>query len=91
LRYGFSRKNNWVASLERIDPGKGYTKDNVCLICAEFNGHDRSASVKYSNGGSGAWSVEKFKYFLSILEKQQTPEDNPIILPQKKLYLNILT
>lgn len=67
LNYGSSREKDWIASLERINPLKGYTKDNVCLVCAEFNGVDFTASAKYSNGGSGAWSKKKFNFFLSTL------------------------
>jgi len=29
-------KTNWRLSRERIDPGKGYAKDNVCFICMEL-------------------------------------------------------
>jgi hypothetical protein len=28
---------DWMCSIERIDNTKGYTKDNVCLICFEMN------------------------------------------------------
>jgi hypothetical protein len=65
LNYGNSRENDWIASLERINPTRGYLKSNVCLICSEFNGTDHTASETYSNGGSGAWSREKFNFFLS--------------------------
>ncbi len=34
------------------------------LVCAEFNGVDYTAEMKYSNGGSGAWSRDKFNFFL---------------------------
>ena len=67
LNYGLSRSEDWVTSLERIDPTKGYTKINTCLICAEFNGIDFTATAKYSNGGSGAWSKEKFNFFFSTV------------------------
>lgn len=67
LHYGPSRKKNWVSSLERINPLRGYTRDNICLVCAEFNGVDHTAIMKYSNGYSGAWSKEKFIFFLSTI------------------------
>lgn len=70
LNYGHATRKDWVASLERIDPGKGYTKDNICLVCAEFNGTDCTTNIKYSNGGSGNWSKEKFSFFLSHLKNQ---------------------
>eukprot|EP00877_Chromochloris_zofingiensis_P003867 jgi/Chrzof1/13481/UNPLg00567.t1 len=28
---------DWLTSLERLDQGKGYTRDNVALCCLEFN------------------------------------------------------
>jgi len=28
---------DWMVSLERMDPRKGYTRDNVVLVCLEFN------------------------------------------------------
>lgn len=67
LNYGSGLEKDWVASLERINPLRGYTRDNICLICAEFNGTDYTAIAKYSNGGSGAWSKEKFNLFLSTV------------------------
>ena len=63
MNYGSTIEKDWIASLERIDPRKGYVKDNICLICAEFNGSDHTTKIKYSNGGSGGWSIEKFKLF----------------------------
>lgn len=65
--YGSVLDYNWVASLERINPNKGYTKDNICLICVEFNTFDCSAAIKYSNSGSGNWSKDKFNYFINQL------------------------
>jgi hypothetical protein len=67
LNHGVSREKDWVASLERINPLGGYTRDNICLICREFNGTDYTSILKYSNGGSGAWSREKFNFFLSTM------------------------
>jgi hypothetical protein len=30
-------KGPWAASVDRIDPNKGYTKDNVQLVCLMYN------------------------------------------------------
>jgi hypothetical protein len=55
---------NWVLSLDRKDPSKGYTKDNIQLICGEFNTSDRSAVYIIREGESDvfdcAWTPENF-------------------------------
>lgn len=67
LNYGSILEKNWVASLERIDPTKGYILGNICIVCSEFNGSDQTTKMKRSNGGSGGWSQEKFKKFLTAI------------------------
>lgn len=47
----FKHGEDWSASIERMDTAKGYTQDNVCLICVEFN-------------TMAQWSQAKFGYFL---------------------------
>lgn len=76
LNYGSIFDKDWVASLERINPRLGYIKDNVCLICAEFNGVDHTKNIKYSNGGSGYWSKEKFNFFLLTITNSFKPDTN---------------
>lgn len=76
LNYGSTLEKCWVASLERIDPTKGYVRDNICIICCEFNGPDHTAHIKHSNGGSGGWSTEKFKLFLSAIINKQLEFSN---------------
>lgn len=63
LQYGAHK--NWRCSLERIDVRQGYTKDNICLICAEFNSTDNTIKTKpeNSNGGTG-WNKDKFNQLL---------------------------
>lgn len=40
LRLSFEpRAENWCASLERVNPERGYTPDNCALICLELNTH----------------------------------------------------
>jgi hypothetical protein len=99
LNYGPSREKDWVASLERIDSKRGYEKNNICLVCAEFNGIDHSAVAKYSNGGSGGWSKEKFNFFLETISnniksgsniEELTSDPHTQSYPGKYLKLNIL-
>jgi len=53
-----------VGSLDRKDPSKGYTKDNIQLICGEFNTSDCSAVYIIREGESDvfdcAWTPENF-------------------------------
>ena len=46
----FAPKSDWQASLERVDPKVGYTKQNTVLICWEFN------------TGNAQWSAEKITF-----------------------------
>lgn len=56
---------NWVISLERLDVRGWYTKNNVVLICHEFNSTDcRKSSKDETVDTGGSWNVEKFEYFL---------------------------
>lgn len=53
----------YMMSLERKDSSIGYTKDNCCLICIEFNTTDWSI-VKCDDDnrvGSSGWNKEKLK------------------------------
>jgi hypothetical protein len=61
---GTYKDTNWKCSIERKDPRRNYTKDNVCLICVEFNSIDHTVSYKKENQGSSGWTKEKFQYFL---------------------------
>lgn len=68
-------KSDWQASIERKDVKKGYTQDNVCLICLEFNGTDCSGSknresLNGENDTSGGWNKQKFHYFLQHIIKK---------------------
>ena len=74
MNYGSILDKNWVASLERIDATKGYTKDNVCFVCYEFNTTDNRANFRYDHGrtGSGNWSQNKFLYFLEHYLNRKT-------------------
>ena len=67
LRFGKREETNWLISLERIDVHRGYTKDNVCLICLEFNSTDRTVNKTYKSETSTGWSKAKFEFFLNTV------------------------
>jgi hypothetical protein len=53
MTFGAYTDKWWTCSPERIDATKGYSVDNVCLICFEFNTPDRSSvavSTEYCDG-----------------------------------------
>lgn len=60
----FECGKDWKISLERINVLQGYTRDNVCLICREFNTSDLSIRYINSNLGRSSWSKEKFALFV---------------------------
>eukprot|EP01084_Bolivina_argentea_P216760 368174_1 len=66
----FTTNRDWRCSLERIDNMKGYIKDNVVLICFEFNSTDASFGAKNYVFGSAQWTREKFVYFYKIRFEQ---------------------
>lgn len=64
MNFGSYLRNNWTISPERMDITKGYTKENMRLICYEFNTADRTSTVKNSTNinGNGGWSLDKIKF-----------------------------
>jgi hypothetical protein len=70
LKFGSYIDINWVASIERLDVSKGYTKDNVCLICIEFNGPDHTITTGSEYGCAG-WNPLKFQYFLAHVQHKK--------------------
>ena len=64
LAFGSYKVKDWIASIERLDNSKGYTKDNVCLIALEFNTSSHACMSDPENvKGSGAWSLAKFQFW----------------------------
>jgi len=63
-----SLSDDWIMSLERKDIKLGYTKENCCLICIEFNVGDWSILKNDydERQGSSGWSKEK----VEIIVKQ---------------------
>lgn len=70
LKFGSYLEHDWTTSLERIDVTKGYTKDNVCLVCIEFNGPDRTIMTGPEYGCAG-WNALKFQYFLAHVQHKK--------------------
>ena len=70
MSFASHKRGDWKVSVERIDSLKGYTKDNVCLICYEFNSTDNSVRDKHNTSESSAWSKEKFDTFYVSIVKQ---------------------
>lgn len=58
----FDINKSWLLSLERNNTKKGYTNENISLICREFNIMDRSILTNFYDG-YGGWSQNKFKIF----------------------------
>jgi len=67
----FKNKSEWMMSIERLDSTKGYVKDNIVLICVEFNSTDTTASRKNEgeNNGSGQWSKEKINFLMETINE----------------------
>lgn len=73
MKFGNYLEKNWCMSLERIDVFKGYTKGNVCLVCLEFNGADKSVCYTKEDGtGNAGWTKDKFNVFLKHLNLNNT-------------------
>jgi len=64
MTFGSYREKWWTCSTERKDVNKGYTKENVCLTCFEFNTMDHTSRAGDINDvkGSPAWTVEKMQF-----------------------------
>ena len=70
LQFGSYLDKNWTISLERTDVSKGYMKDNVCLICYEFNTKDSSLVYKNNEDtGNSGWTREKLNVFLNSVKR----------------------
>jgi len=62
-------ETNWKMSFERLDSSIGYTKENVVLICKEFNTSDKTCMNNEEECEVLGWNKEKFTYFLQNYEK----------------------
>jgi hypothetical protein len=53
----FTKDGPWMMSLERLDNTRGYTSENVVLICKAFNAVDRS----HTTGGCSGLTRDKLQ------------------------------
>jgi len=63
----FTLNSSWRMSIERINNRRGYTIDNIVLICIEFNTGDNSWQSEDAEG-SCQWSKAKVEYFLKNMK-----------------------
>ena len=79
----FDGRKDWLVSLERKKPLKTYTKNNVVLVCAEFNATDHAVQTGVSTG----WTrelVQKIRakhYIVDDKTSTQTPEASGSLSP----------
>lgn len=64
----FTPKSEWQMSIERLNNKQGYTKDNIVLICVEFNSIDTTTNRVIEGTGSAQWSKEKMKILMEKLK-----------------------
>jgi hypothetical protein len=64
-------------SLERKNPRRGYTRDNVCLIAAGFQGCDYTRRRKYRGTGSAGWSKSKVDFVVQWLHEKEHGAESP--------------
>lgn len=86
LQFGSHLDKWWKCSPERKDIKMGYVKENVCLICYEFNTADNTAKAVNANDvtGNSGWSVEKMNFIKDHIIKT---EQDQIIMDMNNLYL----
>jgi len=77
----YKPKSDWMCSIERQDNSKGYTLDNIVLICNEFNTADKYyKSTNPFKTGSGKWSKEKMTVFIQNLQNMKLSAPNKITI-----------
>lgn len=74
MTFGSYKEKWWTMSPERKDVNKGYTKDNICFICYEFNTGDRTPLAKNVGElcGCSGWSREKIEYINDLNKSVDT-------------------
>lgn len=74
-------------SLERLDPLKGYSVDNVVLICDIFNTGSFIANSNDTSRGSSNWNNSKIK----MVEKEMVEILKPIVTTCFDIFNQIIT
>lgn len=59
IPYVLKIKSHFQCSLERLDPKKGYTPDNIALVILELN-------------NASQWTIQKFTTFLNLIRQENT-------------------
>ena len=74
MTFGSYKDRWWTASPERKNVNKGYTKDNICFICYEFNTGDRTSLAKTPEEvcGCSGWSKKKIEYVNDLNKNDDT-------------------
>ena len=69
MTFGMYRDKYWTCSPERINVTKGYTKDNIVLICYEFNTPVYTASAIQPENitEDSGWNIDKINYVKSLI------------------------
>lgn len=85
MTFGSSKEKNWTCSIERRDPKKPYTANNVCFVCLEFNTLDRRSIIKHSDYdiGSCGWSSKKID-MVRLCAYLWQPHRATVVLPSEK-------
>lgn len=65
IMMNLTKLSDWMCSLERKDPERGYTIDNIALVCWEFN-------------ASYQWSLPKIKEIFSLIELPDSEVDRTL-------------
>jgi hypothetical protein len=77
ITLSYQQHSDWQASLERLDPTKGYIITNIALICLEFQSVSQWTTCKY----------QEFIKLIFIKHSKQTINFNPIV--NRKKYTKI--
>jgi hypothetical protein len=64
----FTKDGPWTMSLERLDNTRGYTRENVTLICKAFNSRDVS---HITEGGCRSLNREKVQAFIASYREHE--------------------
>lgn len=73
LCFGSHHDQDWTCSPERKDITKPYTKENICLICYEFNTADNSSKAKDQSevSGTSAWTQNKIDFIKAHISRER--------------------
>jgi len=69
FKMSFIQGDDFSASLERINPRKGYYKDNLILVCKIFNVGDHRVDSPKEHAMYPVWSKAKFEQFWNALHR----------------------